>query len=138
MPQNYTIRMRDGTVTTVQDVESETVVQQEVYDLTNYRDIVDAAFKGAALVENDFELNVLPSSPDNPPTGDLADGIISTGPSINFYSISDNIAKIPPRNEAKKRSRLKLWSEAGGTGDCLFAGWLDRIEAYSTGVFTRV
>jgi hypothetical protein len=138
MPQNYTIRMRDGTVTTVQDVESETVVQQEVYDLTNYRDIADAAFKGAALVNVDEEFNALPSSPDTDPTGALADAIISSGAGTTFTSLSDNVSHVPPRNEAKKRSRLKLWSEAGGTGDCLFAGWLDRIEAYSTGTFTRV
>jgi hypothetical protein len=136
MPQNYTIRMRDGTVTTVQDVESETVVQQEVYDLTNYRDTIDAAFTGEPLASYS-----IPSDPVNPPTTALSDAIIEqvTGSGTGtFTPLSDNVSHIPPRNEAKKRSRLKLWSEAGGTGDCLFAGWLDRIEAYSTGTFTRV
>jgi hypothetical protein len=137
MAQNYTIRMRDGTVTTVEGVESETVVQEEVYDLTNYRDIIDAQFAGASFATT--SVYQIPVDPINAPTGDLSDGIIHTTlAGENYQSISDNVAKIPPKNEAKKRSRLKLWDQAAGAGECLFAGWIDRIEAYSTGSFTRV
>lgn len=135
MAQNYTVRMKDGTITLVDNVVSETIVHEEVYDLTNYRDIVDSAFAGAAI--SDFNI---PDNPVNAPTGDLADGIIhtSSGGTEGYASISDPVSHIPPRNEAKKRSRLKLWSNVTGTGEILFAGWIDRIEGYSTGTFIRL
>lgn len=120
MAQNYTVRMRDGTVTEVADVASETTVDEEVYDLANYRNELDASTLGRAWTTATF------AGETTPATLAVAE------------ARDDRVNAVVPRPELKKRTRLFLWSAAGGTGDILFAGWLDRIEAYSTGEFIRV
>ncbi len=110
MAQNYTVRFKDGTVTTVQAVASITVVQEDVYDLSNYRNELDAAYVGRAW------------------------SAAGTGAEAQ----DDRFNAVVPFPEEKKRSRFKFWSQAGGAGDELFSGWCDRIEGYSIGTFTRV
>jgi hypothetical protein len=139
--QTYNILFKNGRTTEVAGVQSETVVHEENYTGRNYRDNMDLLLVPKASLNVGAEpfnptTSTTPTAPTNAPTGDLSDGIIQTG-STNYYSISDVAAKIPPRHELNKRSRLKLWSQTAGGGDCLFAGFLDQIVSYSIGEYGR-
>jgi hypothetical protein len=145
--RTYHILFKNGRTTEVAGVESETIVHEENHTGRNYRDDMDLMLvaraqlsvgAGAYVIASDTTATV----PSPEPVSSLTDasskapGIMKTG-NYTFYSISDRAAKIPPRHELNKRSRLKLWSDAAGGGDCLFAGFLDQIVAYSIGEFGR-
>lgn len=135
MANSYKLFFKNGVVVTVDNVESETEVDVTVYDGTNYRDLFDATTVGTAIdswspsVGHPFELA---QDPVTAPTGALSDAILKTSPlGVDTYnSLPDNISHIVPRNEAKKRSRVKLWSGAGGTGTLLYSAWSDRLDSW--------
>ena len=117
--QNYTLRYRDGTVTTIVGVLSQTVEQVTIYDLSNYRNTLDAATIGRAWIDT-------PSlDPSNtPPTY-----------AENYDDVLDGTA---PHKEEKQRTFIVFWSGAAGTGDVLGKVWHDELRGYSIGTYTRV
>lgn len=115
--QTYYLRFKDGSVTSVASVVSETFEDKTIYDTTNYRDELDAAFLGRAIAAT----TTAPFASGNPPEG-----------------ASDSINHTAPRNEAKKRSRICLWSGSSGSGDLLGWAWTDELRGVSTSTFTRV
>lgn len=117
--QTYNVRMKDGTTTIVTGVLSETVVHEEQYNMENYRNELDAAYLGRAWDTATF------SGETTPATTAIAE------------SRDDRVNAVVPYPELFKRSRLNLWSGAGGTGDRLFFGWCDQILSYSIGTFSR-
>jgi hypothetical protein len=139
--QTYNVLFKNGRSTQVAGVLSITVVHEENYDNANYRDDMDLTLvpvSSLTIAGAPYNIAALTASaaPTNAPTGDLSDGILQTG--NNYYSVSDKAAKIPPRNESKKRSRFKFWSLAAGAGDELFSAWCDRVDGYSIGTYSRV
>lgn len=133
MAETYKLFFKNGIVVTVENVASETTTDDTVYDLTNYRDDFGAVDNGAAV---DWNATANPgfligTDPVSAPSGALADGIIhQTGVSETYYSLPDKVSHIVPRNEAKKRSKIKLWSGAGGTGTLLYSAWSDRLDSW--------
>jgi hypothetical protein len=134
----YKLTFKNRLVVTIADVLSETEVDAEVYDLTNYRD--DISGGGGSLS------HVATAYTDNADNIDNAADATSTAlPSVlyrkasapyEYTSISDALAHVAPRHEKKKRTKLKLWSGAGGTGNLLYSAWTDRLESW--GVATTV
>lgn len=115
--QTYTMRLRDGTISVVQGVVSETTEDVTIYDLTNYRDSLDAGYLGREL------------------TGSFITPVVSPIPVESEDDVYNHVA---PHNEIKKRTRIVFWSAAAGTGDVLGWVWADEVRAISIGTFTRV
>lgn len=113
--QTYYVRFKDGTSTVVAGVQSETLTDETIYDLTNYRNELDSSYLGRAWASGS------PSALSNEPEAQ-----------------DDRFTATAPANEAKMRSRLNLWSGTTGSGDRLFSAWCDEIRGYSIGAFTRV
>lgn len=113
--QNYTIQLINGTQTTVQSVLSETFEDKEVFDLTNYRNELDAGYLGRQWSDS----------------GSFA--------ASDFAEESDDrYNAVVPFNEMKKRTRYVLWSGAVGTGDILFWAWFDQIRDVSTSTHSYI
>lgn len=142
MAETYKLFFKNGIVVTVENVASETTTDDTVYDLTNYRDLFDATTAGGTIdgwapsVGEPFKIA---RDPANAPTGALSDAIIHTSDlTEDYHSLPDNISHIVPRNEAKKRSKIKLWSGAGGTGTLLYSAWSDRLDSWGVAVSFEV
>lgn len=148
----YILIFKNRIKVTVPDVVSETEVDEEVYDLTNYRDDVSNGAQNSDSPEGPHVHKLWENSEtgspgtaddlENPPAlpGAVSPGILiqntnddSGAETINtraYYAISDPAAHIAPRNEMKMRTKLKLWSAAAGGGTLLYSAWSDRLESW--------
>lgn len=131
----YRLIFKNRIVVVVPDIVSETEVDEEVYDLTNYRDDVSNGAANTNVHNHNIynETGASSVAPSNPPTGDLSDAILLNSvpaTKVNYISTSDVASHIPPRNEMKKRTKLKLWSAAGGTGTLLYSAWSDLLQSW--------
>ena len=69
--------------------------------------------------------------------GVFTDGAIGGGGGLgDVKTATDEVSHIPPRHELKKRTQIRLWSGASGTGNVLYAGWADEIVSFSLAPYT--
>ena len=69
--------------------------------------------------------------------GVFTDGSVG-GAGNMVKSAIDAVAHIPPRNEAKMRTMIRLWSDSSGTGNVLYSGWADEIVSFSLAPYTFI
>ncbi len=133
MSLTYNVLQKGRITTQVKNALSHTYDDQDEYDATNYRNELDASYLGRAWVmDTDTTAGDIAQSSQMqgvPPW----DGNVSTAQDAE--SMDDRLNAEEPRNELKKRTKLIIWSGAGGTGDILFEGWADQIISFSTGVY---
>ena len=103
------------------------------YDNSNYRDdFFDPGVAGSKL-EFAFDLNT------DYTTETTAAGVFTNGtPGTGVKSSTDAVYHIPPRNEMKQRTMVRLWDAASGTGNVLYSGWADEIVSFSLASYTFI
>jgi len=111
----------------------------ENFDNSNYRDDFFNTKSGGSniLVELGGSATATDYIVKGTETGTFTDGAIG-GTGNTVQSATDAASHIPPRNEAKMRTQIRLWSGASGTGNVLYAGWADEIVSMSLAPYTFI
>lgn len=109
------------------------------FDNSNYRDDFFSTKAGETNVLVEVGGSVLATDYITKATeaGVFTDGSVG-GTGNMVKSAIDAVAHIPPRNEAKKRTQIRLWSGASGTGNVLYSGWADEIVSFSLAPYTFI
>ncbi len=115
-------------------VASETYVDLPNYDNGNYRDeffaqsVADVNTPTAFPIK--LNVNAVADAPYLVKTTDTGtDTTASINPGVS--TADDKVLHVPPRNEAKKRTLIKFWSAASGTGDQLGEVWADKFVQWT-------
>lgn len=132
----YILSKNPNAVTQVGTAEkpavSRTLVDEPNYDNGNYRDeflpqVVDDV---NAILANSSGLKLNDTIGTNESyltkTSEAGAITVATIPPLHM-AIDDKVLHIAPRNEVKKRTIMKFWSAAGGTGDQLGEIWADKF-----------
>lgn len=109
------------------------------YDNSNYRDDFFNTKSSGSNLLSEIGGTVLATDyiVKGTETGTFTDGTIG-GTGNTVQSGTDALMHIPPRNEAKMRTQIRLWSGTSGTGNVLYAGWADEIVSFSFAPYTFI
>lgn len=109
------------------------------FDSSNYRDDFFNTNSGDSNILVELGGNIIPTDyiVKGTEAGAFTDGSIGGAGHI-VQSGTDALMHIPPRNEAKMRTQIRLWSGASGTGNVLYAGWADEIVSMSLAPYTFI
>ena len=102
------------------------------YDNSNYRD--DFFDPGASGPKLEFAFD----AGFDYVTQTTAAGVFTAGTPPTSKSSTDAVYHIPPRNEMKQRTMVRLWDAASGTGNVLYSGWADEIVSFSLASYTFI
>lgn len=111
------------------------------YDNSNYRDtFFDPAQSDSNLIITvGAKANATDYVTKGTEGGVFTDGAIGGGGGLgDVKTATDEVSHIPPRHELKKRTQIRLWSGASGTGNVLYAGWADEIVSFSLAPYTFI
>lgn len=130
-----------GNVTSgpIANVKSCDALDVENYDNSNYRDDFFNTKSGEnnVLIEVGGSASATDYVTKATEAGVFTDGSVG-GAGNRVNSAIDAVAHIPPRNEAKMRTMIRLWSDSSGTGNVLYSGWADEIVSFSLAPYTFI
>lgn len=109
------------------------------FDNSNYRDDFFNTKSGLTnvLVEVGGAASPIDYITKATEAGIFTDGSVG-GAGNTVQSAIDAVSHIPPRHEEKKRTQIRLWSGASGTGNVLYSGWADEIVSFSLAPYTFI
>lgn len=123
----------------IDDVMSCDSIDLDVYDASNYRDdFFDP--KGSA---SNLLVEMAGASPatgyvvKGGEAGVFTDGSLGND-GVLVKSATDAVTHIPPRQEMKTRTLLRLWTGASGTGTVLYSVWADELVSFSTAPYSFI
>lgn len=118
-PDPLIVLLRGQQTLTITGALSETAVDETIYDGTTYRD------------DPTQLLNVpAPGVEANFTAGDAQRGTYTGSNSFVAAGVADPVAHVAPRFHAKKRTMMKWWDGAAGTGNVVGKCWADQFIGY--------
>lgn len=121
-------------------VKSCDALDVENYDNSNYRDDFFNAKTGGSNILVDIAGSTTPTNYVVKSTEagvETIESIQGTG-GASVQSATDAALHVAPRNEAKMRTQIRLWSGTPGSSDVLYSGWADEIVSFSLAPYTFI